>query len=255
MSSSYLNVLELDSPGDGLFPVELTEGRIAVWLCPPDPTTGEAWPSSGAADTSGIVIDGGSPNSGNYLYYQSNVIPLATLGAQGSWVIRAIAGYSGGGGSGSSGGGSGGGASGSGDSGAGGGTGGDGTPDGPIVVDSITPSSAPYGASADVVILGNGFDDGTTATLGGLALGAIEVQGEAAFSARTPSALPPGVHDLVVTTSAGDQDTLIEAFEVTEGDTGMGGTDEGCACSGTGLAGGWLLGLLAFPFAAGRRRS
>ena len=135
-----------------------------------------------------------------------------------------------------------------------GGTGGTGGEAGPVVVDSVTPGDAPYGASADVVVLGTGFDEGTTATLGGLALGAIEVQGESAFAARTPSALPPGVHDLVVTTGAGDQDTLIEAFTVTELDTGISGGEEDCGCSGVGTAGGWLLGLLAFPFALARRR-
>ena len=253
VSSSYLNVLELDNPSDGLFPVELTEGRIAVWICTPDPTTGEGWPTASAYDTSGIVIDSGSPSAGNYLYTEAGMYTLATAGAQGSWVIRAIAGYAGGGSGGSGSGG--GGASGGGESGDGGGTSDDGADGGPIVVDSITPASAPYGTSADVVVLGTGFDAGTTATLGGLALGAIEVQGEAAFSARTPSALPPGVHDLVVTTGAGDQDTLIEAFEVTEGDSGVGPASEGCGCSAPGLAGGWMLGLLAFPLAAARRRT
>ena len=253
VTSTQLNVLNLDSPADGLYPVELTEGRIAVWICPPDPATGEGWPTAGSGDTSGIVIDTGSTNTGNYLYYESTVFPLSALGAQGSWIIRAAAGFSGGGegsGDGSGAGGGTGGGSGDGD-GTGGGTGGDA---GPVVVDSITPSDAPHGASADVVVLGTGFGDGTTATLGGLALGAIEVQGESAFAARTPSALPPGVHDLVVTTGAGDQDTLIEAFTVTELDTGVSSGDEGCGCSGVGAAGGWLLGLLAFPFALARRR-
>lgn len=259
VSSTQLNTLNLDSPSDGMYPVELAEGRIAVWICPPDPATGEGWPKTSDSDTSGIVIDTGSTNSGNYIYYQSSVVPLATLGAQGSWIIRAIAGFSGGGDGGSGdGGGTGGAGGGSGDGGGTGGTGGaggTGGDGGPIVVDSVTPSDAPYGASADVVVLGSGFDEGTTATLGGLALGAIEVQGESAFAARTPSALPPGIHDLVVTTGAGDQDTLIEAFTVTELDTGFSGGGEDCGCSGVGTAGGWLLGLLAFPFAIARRRS
>lgn len=67
VSSTQLNTLNLDSPGEGLYPVDLTEGRIAVWICPPDPTTGEGWPTAGATDTSGIVIDTGSTNAGNYL--------------------------------------------------------------------------------------------------------------------------------------------------------------------------------------------
>ncbi|MEC7947581.1 MAG: IPT/TIG domain-containing protein, partial [Myxococcota bacterium] len=259
VSSNQLNTLSLDSPADGLSPLELTEGRIAVWLCPPDPTTGEGWPTAGIGDTSGIVIDTGSTNSGNYLYYQSSVVPLSSMGAQGSWVIRAIAGFSGGGSGGSSGGGGSGGAGSGGGSGAGagggdssgGGTGGEA---GPVVVDSITPSSADYGTSADVVVLGSGFDGGTTATIGGLALGAIAVQGDTALAARTPSALPPGLHDLVVTTGAGDQDTLIEAFLVTGLDTGSSREEPGCGCSGAATAGGWLLGLLAVPLALGRRR-
>lgn len=252
VTSTQLNSLNLDSPGEGLYPIELTEGRIAVWLCPPDPATGEGWPTAGALDTSGIVIDTGSTNAGNYLYYESAVYPLSALGAQGSWIIRAISDFSGGGGSGAGGGTGGGTGGGSGDgSGDGGGTGGD---DGPVVVDSVTPSDAAYGTSADVVVLGSGFGPGTTATLGGLALGAIEVQGDTAFAARTPSALPVGVHDLVVTTGAGDQDTLIEAFAVTELDTGVAPADGGCGCAAPGLAGGWLLGLLAFPFVVARRR-
>ena len=57
VSSNALNELSLDDPANGLFPVTVTSGSIAVWVCPPDPSTGDAWPKTSDFDTSGLLID------------------------------------------------------------------------------------------------------------------------------------------------------------------------------------------------------
>jgi hypothetical protein len=252
VSSTTLTDLSLDQPDAGLYPLEVTGGSIAVWICPPDPTTGEAWPFVSSLDTAGVVIHSGSPNTGNFIFYSGSVMRLSDLGASGAWIIRAV--QSAGGGSGGDGGGSGDGADGgSGDGGSGdGGSGGD---TGLVVtVDSITPGAAVAGEAVEIAILGSGFEPGATATIGGLAVSAVEVPGHTALSGRSPSGLPAGTHDVTVSNPSGDTDTLIGAFTVSEVEGEPATDDGGCGCSAGG-AGALGLAWLVGPLALWRRRS
>ena len=251
VSSTTLSDLSLDQPDAGLYPLEVTGGSIAVWVCPPDPATGEGWPFASGADTSGMVIHSGSPNAGNFLFYSGSVRRLSDLGASGSWIIRAV--QSSGGGSGGDGGSGDGADGGSGDGGSGdGGSGGD---SGLVVtVDSITPSAAEAGEAVEIAILGSGFESGATATIGGLAVSAVEVPGHTALSGRSPSGLPAGTHDVTVTNPSGDADTLIAAFVVSEVEGEAATDDGGCGCSAGG-AGALGLAWLVGPLAIWRRRA
>jgi uncharacterized protein (TIGR03382 family) len=107
---------------------------------------------------------------------------------------------------------------------------------------AITPDLAAEGEAIDVVITGQGFDYDAEARIGGINLVGQERLGAETITGRSPSSLPPGVHDVEVIRGDGSSDVLVGAFEV-------GG---GCGCSGTGLAGGWVLMLLA-PLLARRR--
>jgi len=109
-----------------------------------------------------------------------------------------------------------------------------------LSVASVTPGSTSEGEAVDIVVLGSGFEDGADVFLGGLSVTGATVLNSQTIQGRSPSALPPGVHDLEVENADGDNAYLAGAFEV------IGSTDDTCGCgAGTGSAGlAWLFGLL-----------
>lgn len=211
VSSQGLNALSLVDETNGWAPLAYTTGSIAVWVCPPDETTGESWPRTSSRDTSGIVIDVESPSAGNYLWSASEMVPLSNY-VSGSWIIRA--GAEGGTGidTGS-------------DTGNGNDSGtdsGDNDTDGDALlsVSSVTPAEALFGEPVSVVILGTGFEQGLQVYIGGLSVSSLSLSGTTAVTATSPSALPAGVHDLVVQSPGGESSTLVGAFTVTDGECG-----------------------------------
>ena len=240
-SSDSLNELSLVDAENGWEAVTLEEGSIAVWLCPTDPSTGADWPYNSASDTTGIVVDGGSPSAGNYAILGDNkVYKLKDLGVSGSWVIRAIAGEGGGG------------ADGGGDDGGDDGGGDDGGGD--VVIASVTPASVMEGVSATIAVVGEGFDEDATAFIGGLAVSSVVVSGDSALTGNVPSALPVGTHDVLVNNPDGSSATLPAAFTVLSSEEVDG--DGGCACTSaqSSPGTGWLL-LPLVGLLAQRRRS
>ncbi len=106
--------------------------------------------------------------------------------------------------------------------------------DAAIELYSITPAATKDGTSVDLTILGQGFQDGATAHIGGLSLTGAQVRDDGTLTGRSPSALPSGTHDVDVVNPDGSSAYLAAAFTV----------DGGCGC-GTGSAPGW------WGFAAG----
>jgi hypothetical protein len=187
VSSDHLNAISLDDPGEGLYPLMVTEGDVAIWICAPDPNDSELpaeWPYADlASDTSGLVIDSGAPSGDSWLSTADGVVNLTDLGADGSWVIRAVSGYE---------------------------------EEIPLGLTAIEPAETTLGVAADVTLTGAGFDEGTTATIGGLPLSAPVLVEEGELTGRSPSGLPVGVHDVMVTGEDGETATLIGAFTVSE---------------------------------------
>lgn len=264
VNSTAINELSLVDEENGLFALEWTEGWLSVVVCAPDADSGYQWPTTSASNTSGIVIDTDSPGAYNYVYFNAGTgydwYSFNSIGLRGAWIIRAVASDGGGTdtGSGSSGGSSGGGSSGgssSGGSSGGGSSGGSsgGGDTGEVAIDllSVAPEEAVEGEAVDVTVIGVGFDEGAQVYIGGMAISQPQVHGDSAITGRAPTALPAGVHDVMVTNPDGTTDTMLEAFTVSapavEEDKG------GCGCASGPRAGGWaavaLLGLVV-----GRRR-
>ncbi|MFZ5481577.1 MAG: IPT/TIG domain-containing protein [Myxococcota bacterium] len=215
VSSTDLNVLYLEDEENGLYALDYTEGRIAVWFCPPDPTTGEAWPREGR-DQTGVVFDTDSPSAGNWVSDSSgSVYPAAEIGVTGSFIIRAVDLDAGGGGGGGDDTGGGGGGDDTGD----GGGGGD---DAGLSLTSITPADASEGETVDVTVLGTGIEEGATVFIGGLAASSVAFVSDTAVTAKSPSALPVGTHDVVLNNPDGGSATLTGSFTV----------HGGCGCGG-----------------------
>jgi MYXO-CTERM domain-containing protein len=234
VSNSGLNALTLVDSEAGWTALRYTEGSIAVWVCPPDESTGEAWPRANSRDTSGLVIDVESPSTGSYLQSGGEITALSKY-ISGSWIIRA--GPEGGSGIDT-----------------GGDTGNDtdtdtdtnsgGNDDAVLGVSSITPSSTVVGEPVSVAILGAGFQEGLQVYIGGLSVSSLSLSGDTAITATSPSALPAGVHDLVVQNPDGGSSTLRGAFTVTDAECG-------CA-SATAPAAAWLF-VAGLAFLARRR--
>ncbi len=221
VSSQGLNSLSLVDAEAGWSALRYESGSIAVWVCPPDPETGESWPRTSAKDTSGIVIDTESPSAGNYLWAGGDMSALSKYVA-GSWIIRA-------------------GPEGGGDADTDTDTDTDTDSDSDtdtdtdtdsslLSVSSITPAEAVVGEAVAVAILGTGFEEGLQVYIGGLSVSSLSLSGDTAIAATSPSALPAGVHDLVVQLPGGGSSTLQGAFTVTEA---------GCGCTNGG-ASAWL---------------
>lgn len=117
----------------------------------------------------------------------------------------------------------------------------DATGGGSLDVDSMSPTSAVEGETPRFEVLGAGFDDTAEVYVGGLRVADVEVPSADRIEGTIPSALPVGLHDLVVTDASGASDTLPRAFEV------MPAGSCGCAVGPVagGLAGGIALLLLA----------
>ena len=265
ISSSTINELSLDNAAEGLFPYTIESGRIAVWVCAPDPDWGFDWPMSNAVDTSGIVMDRSSPSDGTWLYWNFQMHRMSDLGYSGSWIIRAIAGEGSGGSSGDSSGssdsGEGGHSGGSGDGSDGGGSGsgsggvdtaegGTDTGDEPIeglAVFTVAPNSSLLGEGVPIAVVGQNFDTNASLTIGGLPASNVMVSGDSAITATSPSGLPVGNHDVMVTNPDGNTATLSQGFEVHDG--------SGCGCSSTSTSTAWGSWLIFGLMALIRRRS
>lgn len=227
VSSEYLNGLSLDDPAAGLYPYTLHEGRLAVFVCTPDPSWehGYDWPCEDAEDCSGLVVETGSPSDGSWIVPSGpDAEPITSLGIEGAWVIRAV-----------------GEAPGPDDT---------GEPTPALALDGVEPSWATLGDTVALALHGEGFDEGLEATIGGLPVGSLVVEDGGTATGRSPSGLPVGWHDVVLTSADGAQATLLEAFEV----RALAEEEPvGCGCGvGSIPAGGWLA-LLA-PLWLRRRR-
>lgn len=244
VSSTGINHLSLVDEASGWTALPYTSGQIAVWICPPDPTTGDAWPRVNDRDESGIVIDTSASPNGSYIYMNNKMTELGDF-IDGAWVIHAGSGQGGGT-----------------DTGTDTGDTGDadtdvndtsdtdtsedtGENEGILSVQSVTPSSGALGESVSIAVLGQGFETGAQVYIGGLAASGVALSGSTALSATTPSALPEGTHDVMVTNPGGDSSTLSGAFTVEAA---------GCGCdSGAAVAGAW--GVVFAAMLARRRRS
>jgi len=241
-SSSAINELYLEDPDAGWENVTIEEGSLAVWICPADPLTGADWPYTDSNDVTGVVVDSGSPNANNYVWYNNDIYALSDLGVNGSWIVRAVAGESAGDDGGDDGG--------SGDGGSGEGSGDDGG-DADIAVYSVSPGSIMVGESTSVAIVGEGFDEDASAYIGGLMLSSSVVSGDAALTGTVPATLPVGSHDVVVANPNGEDATLPAGFVVLASEDVDGGS--GCGCSGGNSAA--LAPLFLVPLIwTGRRR-
>lgn len=247
VSSTSLTELCLVNEKAGWSPLRYESGRLAVFVCAPDPATGEAWPSSSASDTSGIIIDAESPSSGSWLHTGTESVTLQSLGASGSWIIRAIAN----------------GEPCTGESdpvdvgddtgfGADTGDGGEEDAQGPLVpaLSSVTPSSTYLATSIEAVVLGEGFAPDALVYIGGLPMSALSGQGEVVRSGYTPSALPLGSHDVVVINPDGQTNTLPGGFMILEAEDLS--ANRMCGCGSSAPAGWWW--LLVAPIVLLRRR-
>jgi MYXO-CTERM domain-containing protein len=226
VSSSELNSFHLADAKSGWSALSYTTGRVAVWVCAPDPDLGESWPRVDDRDTSGIVIDTSGPSGGSWLALSTGVIPLSTY-LEGAWVIRASAGA----------------IEGDADTDADtdtdtdADTDADTDTDADVALTSVTPTSTAEGTPVAIAVLGAGFQEGATLAVGGLTASNVTLSGDGAISATTPSALPAGVHDVVVTNPDGSAATLTAAFTVTSGC--------GCSTGQPGIFGGLFLAALA----------
>ena len=225
VSSTGINRLALDDEDAGWSALAYTSGSIAVWVCTPDPATGEAWPRVNDRDESGIVIDTSAPAAGSYLYMSGAVKSLGSLGVNGAWVIHAGSGEGGGTDTGSD------------TGGPAPDTGGEdtdsGEEEGLLAVASVTPNTGAAGEAVSIAILGEGFEANAQVHVGGLAASAVSLSGTTALTATTPTALPVGTHDILVTNPGGDSATLAGAFTVEAA---------GCGCnSGAATVGGWVI--------------
>jgi hypothetical protein len=94
VSSENYNALYLDDADAALYPLTLDRGRLAVFVCAPDPDWegGYVWPCEvEGADCSGLVVETGSPSEGSMVVMSGpGAEPIQTLGVEGAWVIRAL---------------------------------------------------------------------------------------------------------------------------------------------------------------------
>ena len=115
---------------------------------------------------------------------------------------------------------------------------------GDFVLETITPADMIAGEAVDVVLIGDGFESGAEARIGGIPLVGQEVLNGQTIQGRTPTTLPEGVHDVEVVLEDGTSQVLAGGFEVTGA--------KGCAHASS-RGGAWAL-LLALPLVVFRRR-
>ncbi|MFH1468761.1 MAG: hypothetical protein ABIO70_30515 [Pseudomonadota bacterium] len=240
VSTEYLNGLNLDDPESGIYPLTVDSGRLAVFVCAPDPEWkgGISWPcTTPGEDCSGLVVEGGSPSEGSWIVTEGpEASPLAEAGVTGAWVIRAV------------------------------GEGPDvedtGTPDdtgdsdqpddtAALTLERVAPSDVREGTAALLVFVGGGFAEGVQATIGGRDVRDLTLRPDGILEGWSPVGLPVGLHDVEVTNPDGTSVLLVEAFRVRESrDCGCYGWGSWGCHSGAGAA--WLA-LLA-PLWLRRRR-
>ncbi len=94
VSSENYNALNLDDAASGIYPLTLDHGRLAVFVCAPDPhwEGSYVWPCDDpAGDCSGLVVETGSPSEGSWVVNPGpEAEPIESLGVEGAWVIRAV---------------------------------------------------------------------------------------------------------------------------------------------------------------------
>jgi hypothetical protein len=208
VSSEYFNALNLQDPDNGIYSYTMEGTRLAVFVCAPDPDwDDETWPCfEEGVDCSGIVVETASPSEGSWLSNSLGTHRLSDLGTEGAWVIRAT------------------GTNEHGDD-----TGLDDTGDlasNPALL-SITPETALVGEAVDFLLQGEEFEPGMQVTIGSLVVTAPELVDDRNFRGRSPSSLPAGLHDVMVTNLDGGTATLDGAFLVTAHDEGDEHVDEG----------------------------
>lgn len=235
VANNALNEVTLEDVSKGLFPVDLSEGAIAVHLCTTDPAI-DSWPGGyHTSSVTGPVIDAGSPNAGNWIYYLDQFWKLSDLGVNGAWVIRALAGEgSGDDGGGDDGAGDDGGPTDTGD------TGDTGSPGG-LALGSVVPDNTIVGEPVEVAIIGNGFQDDAKVLFGGVQASSPYVYSPTTIEVMSPSGLVEGVHDVTVEVD-GDSVTLPGAFTVSpiEEDEDEAPAEDGCGCGASPVTAGWL---------------
>ena len=116
------------------------------------------------------------------------------------------------------------------------------------------------GVPVDVVLIGTGFDGSTQATIGGLALGGVEVVNGETITARSPSALPVGDHDVQVSrTSDRGTDTAMIPLAFTayqpESEPASSSKSSGCSHSQRSGSSPIVAFALALVSLVGRRRN
>lgn len=87
----------------------------------------------------------------------------------------------------------------------------------------IVPVEIQEGDVVPVVFLGDGFQQGAEARIGGLQVSGLDVLNPETLAGDTPTALPEGIHDVEVTQD-GESVVLPEAFLVSAPDLGI------CGC-------------------------
>ena len=94
VSSENYNALGLDDGAAGIYPFTLEAGRLAVFVCAPDPHwDGQySWPcETEGDDCSGLVVETGSPSEGSWIVPVGPAAePIGSIGVEGAWVIRAV---------------------------------------------------------------------------------------------------------------------------------------------------------------------
>ena len=116
--------------------------------------------------------------------------------------------------------------------------------------------------SADLAIVGTGFEQGAQVLVGGTTIGVLETRSELIKASVGAGEFDVGTYDLIVTNPDGETDTFAEAVEFTaaesEGTGSSGSESGGCGCTsghhGNVPFGALLLGALALGMARLRRR-
>ncbi len=243
VSSEYLNGLYLDDPGAGIYPLTIDHGRLAVFVCAPDPSwEGQyVWPcESEGEDCSGLVVETGSPSAGSWIVtHGAQAQPITSLGVEGAWVIRALAEGP--------------------ELDTGGGDSGlqdtdsepqDTDPDPPTLsVDAVVPSQADLGQSVDITIQGEAIPEGSQVSIGGLWVSDIVRISDTELQGRSPAALPEGLHDVVLVTQAGESAGLPGGFLVVSHAAGP------CGCGAPAAGSPWALLLTPLWWRRRRERS
>jgi len=209
--------------------ITIESGNVAVAIC----LDGHSGYPAIARDTDGLSFANGS-----WLYAGGSWNPSQLYGLSGDWIMRICIESDAISGNGCSSGGSNGDG---GDGGDGGDTGSDVI--GELALETVAPATMIEGEALDVILVGDGFETGAEARIGGIPLVGQEVVNGQTIQGRTPTTLPIGVHDIEVVLDDGTSTVLVGGFEVTSA--------KGCAHT-PARSGLWA--LLCLPLLVLRRR-